>query len=86
MAYCFQILDVFHNLCDAFAHDEDSEVTNKNSAAHFSAISFTEMGGGRFHLLKKKKKIVLNQMGKSGLVVKNRGQLANSSNRTVFIL
>lgn len=86
MAYCFQILDVFHNLCDAFAHDEDSEDTNKNSAAHFSAISFTEMGGGRFHLLKKKKKIVLNQMGKSGLVVKNRGQLANSSNRTVFIL
>lgn len=35
--YCFWILDVFHNLCDAFAQ-EDSEDISKNSAAHFSAI------------------------------------------------
>ena len=36
--YCFWILDVSHNLCDAFAQEEDSEDISKNSAAHFSAI------------------------------------------------
>lgn len=36
--YCFWIHDVFHNLCDAFAQEEDSEDISKNSAAHFSAI------------------------------------------------
>ena len=75
---------IYPRLCDAFAREEDSDNTNKNSAANFSVILFTNIWEGNFH---HKKKIVLsNQAGKTGLVVKSRGQLANSLSKTMSIL
>lgn len=57
--------------------------TNKNSTAYYFVLLFKIC---RKKVFTKRKIDVSNQMGNTELVVKNRGQLANSPNKTMFIL